>query len=168
MIRYTLNCAKRHEFEGWFRNSDAYERQSKRGEIRCPECGSSKIKKAIMAPAVTGTAAAPSPPQAAASATPAEAPAALPASPAASPEPSMPPMHFAGKMHEALREMRNFIEKNATYVGPRFAAEARKMHQGESKERSIYGEASEKEAQELREEGIEFGRLPWPKHRTDA
>src|SRR5687768_11743138 len=128
MIRYSLNCAKRHQFEGWFRNSDAYERQSKRGEIRCPECGSSKVKKAIMAPAVGGAASQPSP-RAPTTSAPAEAPADVPSTPVAGPEPSPSPMHFAGKMHEALREMRNYIEKNATYVGPRFAAEARKMHQ---------------------------------------
>ena len=71
-------------------------------------------------------------------------------------------MHIAGKMREALREMRQFIEKNAEYVGPRFADEARKMHKGESDERSIYGEASDAEAEALTDDGIEFGRIPWP------
>jgi hypothetical protein len=71
-------------------------------------------------------------------------------------------------MREALREMRRFIEKNAEYVGPKFADEARKMHKGESGERSIYGEASEAEADALKDEGIEFGRIPWPKFRHDS
>jgi hypothetical protein len=162
MIRYALHCPKHHGFEAWFRSSDAFERQSKRGEIRCPECGSAKVRKAIMAPAVSGGAPRPRDRSPETSAPPAPAP------DTPSSEPSSSPMHVSGKMHEALREMRRFIEKNATYVGPRFAEEARKMHQGESQERSIYGEASEKEARELREEGIEFGRLPWPKHSTDA
>ncbi|HCN28954.1 MAG TPA: AAA family ATPase [Verrucomicrobiales bacterium] len=69
---------------------------------------------------------------------------------------------------EALREMRQFIEKNAEYVGPRFAAEARKMHKGEADERSIYGEASDEEAEALKDEGIEFGRIPWPKYKHDG
>src|SRR5688572_2196311 len=124
MIRYTLNCAKRHRFEGWFRNSDAYERQSKRGEIRCPECGTTKVKKAIMAPALAGRASAPDPAQPSAvtaapapsAAEPASSPSAAPSAAPAVAAPAPPPMHVSGKMHEALREMRRFIEKNATYV----------------------------------------------------
>jgi hypothetical protein len=77
-------------------------------------------------------------------------------------------MHVSGKLREALVEMRRFIEKNAEYVGPRFADEARKMHKGEADERSIYGEASDEEAGALRDEGIEFGRIPWPKYRHDG
>jgi hypothetical protein len=156
MIRYALNCSKGHEFEAWFRSGQTFARQAKRGEIRCPECGSPKVKKAIMAPAIgkrgaVGAAAASEAPE------PPKAPAAEP-----------PAMHVAGKLHEALQEMRRYIEKNADYVGPRFAAEARKMHSGDSEARSIYGEASEQEAEALREEGIEFGRIPWPKHKHDA
>ncbi|HEY7611071.1 MAG TPA: DUF1178 family protein [Alphaproteobacteria bacterium] len=159
MIRFTLKCPDGHEFEAWFRNGDTYERQAKRGEVRCPDCGSPKVTKAIMAPSIAkgGRRA------------PAEAPAAEPAAkvePAAAPEPAE--MHVAGKMREALREMRTFIEKNAEYVGPRFADEARKMHKGKSEERSIYGEASDKDAEALKEEGIEFGRIPWPKYRHDS
>jgi hypothetical protein len=162
MIRFTLRCQHAHEFEAWFRNGDTYDRQAKRGEVRCPECGSVKVAKAIMAPAIArGGRRAPA----------AEAP---PAEPAAQPVPGAPAapepaeMHVAGKMREALAEMRRFIEKNAEYVGPRFADEARKMHTGESNERSIYGEASDEEAEDLTDEGIEFGRIPWLKQRHDS
>ena len=61
-----------------------------------------------------------------------------------------------------------FIEKNAEYVGPRFADEARKMQTGEAEARSIYGEATDEEAEALKEEGIEFGRIPWPKYKHDS
>ncbi len=64
--------------------------------------------------------------------------------------------------------MIRFIEKNAEYVGPRFADEARKMHNGDSDERSIYGEASDEDAEALQDEGIEFGRIPWVKQRHDS
>ncbi len=77
-------------------------------------------------------------------------------------------MHVSAKLHEVVREMRRYIEKHADYVGPKFADEARKIHYGETAERSIYGEASDQDADELREEGIEFGRIPWPKQRHDA
>ena len=59
-----------------------------------------------------------------------------------------------------LRRLRAEVEKNAEYVGPRFAEEARKMHYDEVEKRGIYGEATLEEARELHEEGIEFYPLP--------
>src|SRR5260370_24547319 len=50
MIRYTLVCNKRHEFESWFTNSAAYDKQAKRGLVACPACGSVKVEKAMMTP----------------------------------------------------------------------------------------------------------------------
>jgi len=50
VIRYNLVCDKRHEFESWFQDSAAYDKQAKRGLVSCPLCGSSKVEKAIMAP----------------------------------------------------------------------------------------------------------------------
>ena len=55
MIRYTLRCEHGHEFESWFQSSSAYESQVKRKLVTCPQCGSAKVEKAIMAPAVSGT-----------------------------------------------------------------------------------------------------------------
>jgi hypothetical protein len=165
MIRFSLKCAEGHGFEAWFRNGDTYERQTKRGEVRCPDCGSAKVTKAIMAPAIAKGGRRKETPA------PAPAPAqAAPETPAPAPAATAPPaeVHVAGKLREALVEMRRFIEKNAEYVGPRFADEARKMHSGERDERSIYGEASEQEAEALKDEGIEFGRIPWPKYRHDS
>ena len=100
----------------------------------------------------------------------AEAPAESPA-PAGSPAPvtieDAKRVHVMGKIREAMVEMRRHVEKNADYVGPKFADEARKIHHGETRERSIYGEATDAESEALRDEGIEFGRIPWvPK--TDA
>ncbi|HUS95306.1 MAG TPA: DUF1178 family protein, partial [Hyphomicrobiaceae bacterium] len=53
MIRYSLECNKGHAFDGWFRNSDAFDRQVKRHLVTCPDCGSQKIEKSIMAPNVS-------------------------------------------------------------------------------------------------------------------
>ena len=50
MIRYALACADRHEFDSWFANSAAFDKQKKRGLVTCPVCGSAKVDKAIMAP----------------------------------------------------------------------------------------------------------------------
>ena len=52
MITYNLSCAEGHEFEGWFKNSAAYDSQEKSGALICPVCGDRTITKAIMAPAV--------------------------------------------------------------------------------------------------------------------
>ena len=54
MIKYALGCAEGHEFESWFPDSAAYEKQRKRLLVACPECGSTAVDKAIMAPAVVG------------------------------------------------------------------------------------------------------------------
>ncbi len=59
-----------------------------------------------------------------------------------------------------LKELREHLTQNADNVGQKFPEEARKMHYGETKPRSIYGEASPKDANDLLEEGIDFHPLP--------
>src|SRR5262249_54789549 len=60
-----------------------------------------------------------------------------------------------------LREMRRQVESHCDYVGSRFAKEARRIHYGEIDPHGIYGEATSEESQELTDEGISFGRIPW-------
>ena len=50
---------------------------------------------------------------------------------------------------------------DAEHVGERFPEEVRKMHYGEIKKRNIYGDASDAEARDLVEEGINVARIPW-------
>ncbi|MBV1697259.1 MAG: DUF1178 family protein [Hyphomicrobiales bacterium] len=50
MILFALRCARGHEFEGWFRDGDGFEAQRKAGDIACPQCGETKVEKAVMAP----------------------------------------------------------------------------------------------------------------------
>jgi hypothetical protein len=57
-------------------------------------------------------------------------------------------------------KVREHIKENFDYVGDKFADEARKMHAGESQERSIWGEATPEEARELADEGIDAAPLP--------
>lgn len=52
MIRYTLRCAARHDFDGWFRSAEAFEGLRARGDVVCPECGSARVEKSVMAPRV--------------------------------------------------------------------------------------------------------------------
>ena len=141
MIRYTLRCEAGHTFESWFNNSSAFDRQAARGLVACPLCGSAKVEKAIMAPALS---------------------AGREAAPPAEPEKS--PVAIVSKeeveVRKKLKELREHIVQNADYVGEKFPEEARRMHYGEIEHRSIYGEASPDAARSLADEGIEFHPLP--------
>jgi hypothetical protein len=156
MIRYTLVCEKRHEFESWFVNSAAYDKQARRGLVTCPVCGSKNVEKALMTPRLARADAPPS----------RETVPAQPSSTEAAPGAAKLPTPVAmispqeQEFRRKLRELRDHLVKNAENVGPRFPEEARKMHYGEAKHRSIYGVASPKDAQALHEEGIEFSPLP--------
>jgi hypothetical protein len=50
MILFRLKCASDHEFEGWFRDNDAFDRQQASGDLTCPVCGDKSVEKALMAP----------------------------------------------------------------------------------------------------------------------
>jgi hypothetical protein len=89
----------------------------------------------------------------------AEAPAPPPPAPPALPSAALAAM--PAELRAMLRHMRTEVEKNCDYVGADFAEEARKIHHGETEARGIFGEASEDEAEALREEGIDIARIPW-------
>jgi hypothetical protein len=142
MIHYDLHCSEDHAFDGWFKDSAAFERLAKRGLLECPHCGDAKVERALMRPAVAKREALPVP---------------VPA-----PQPSAPPAAVAGgpmpaHMRAMLQHMRAELEKNCDYVGPQFAEEARKIHRGESDKRSIYGETSPEQAEALADEASRSG-----------
>ncbi len=134
MIRFSLSCDHDHEFEAWFRSNDDFDTQQKRGLVDCPSCGSKKVGKALMAPAVsTGR----------------------------SQEKIALAMGEEQRRAVAqLKAMSEKIKEGADYVGDSFAAEARKIHFGETEQRGIYGEATVEEARSLAEDGIEFMPIP--------
>jgi hypothetical protein len=137
MIRYTLRCDKDHGFDSWFGSAAAYDSLRASGHVACPDCGSTRVEKALMAPNVT-----PSRKQ----------PLAAPQDP----------------REAALAELRRRVEENSDYVGLEFAAEARRIHEGEAPERSIYGEARPDEARRLIEDGVPVAPLPFlPKARAN-
>ncbi len=140
MIHYQLRCETDHAFDGWFKDSASFEKQAKRGLLECPVCGTDKVERALMAPALPKKSNRQNEMVPAKAATPAKLPAQLQA---------------------MLHKLRDEIERNADYVGPEFADEARKIHTGEADARAIYGEASPEEAEALAEEGIEVARIPW-------
>jgi hypothetical protein len=153
MIHYDLQCAAGHAFDGWFKDSAGFEAQAKSGLLECPVCGGTEVSKRLMAPAIPKK-----------GGTKAKEAALLPsASPAAPPAGSAPAAAgpVPAQVVALLQRMRAEVEKHCDYVGPELAEEARKMHRGESGLRGIYGEASEAEAEALRDEGIEIARIPW-------
>ncbi len=66
-----------------------------------------------------------------------------------------------------LSALRRKVESTATYVGGRFAEEARRIHEAEA-ETAIYGEANASEVRALLEDGIPVAPLPFvPKARVN-
>ncbi len=142
MIHYTLVCDRDHSFEGWFRSSDDFDAQVADGLVSCPVCGSVAISRGLMAPSVQSGRARDEREDAARRQT------------------VMMPDRAQKMMLDAIREIRKKVTENATYVGDRFAEEARKMHYGEVEHQGIWGEATTEEASSLSEEGIEVQPLP--------
>ncbi|WP_187969306.1 DUF1178 family protein [Aquibium microcysteis] len=134
MIRFSLRCDGDHSFDAWFRNSEDFERQSDRRLVECPHCGSSSVKKALMAPSVsTGR------------------------------KREQIALAMGEEQKRALIQLKELAEKvrrEADDVGDRFAEEARKIHFGETEARGIYGRATPEEARALIEDGVEFMPIP--------
>jgi hypothetical protein len=156
MIRYALYCEHDHPFEAWFGSSSDYDVQAARGQVECPMCLSTTVRKQVMSPAI-----APSRRRAA------EAGALVPAADAqaadvAGPEVASPETQAQMRtmMMEALSQVRRHVEDTFDYVGDSFAKEARDIHEGRSEQRGIYGEASPKEVQALLNDGITVAPLP--------
>lgn len=152
MIVFDLECAGTgHRFEGWFGSSEDFVRQQKRGLVTCPVCGSADVAKAVMAPRLTRKG------------NQMPAPVAAPAVVAQKPQPmahAMPPEAVA--MMKAIATMQTEALKSSTWVGDRFAEDARAMHYGEKDAAPIHGQATLDEARELFEEGVEIAPLLVP------
>jgi hypothetical protein len=134
VIQYSLVCEIDHKFDAWFRSAEAFDEQSARGIVTCPVCGSDKVGKGLMAPAVARSG---SGKLAVTSGHPQQA-----------------------EILQVLRAMRNKVMSEADYVGDKFAEEARKIHFKESDARGIYGEATREEVTALVEDGIDVLPLP--------
>ena len=139
MIKYRLICDKGHEFDAWFKGSTTFEDQRNCGQLTCAVCRSRKIDRAVMAPALA--------------------------------------LNSGGSgdlMTEEDKEKRDtaeklvdHVERDFDYVGKDFANEARKIHDGEARQREIYGEATFSEAQDLLIEGVPVAPLPKPPRKKD-
>ena len=131
MIKYNLRCANKHEFESWFSDSKEFEKLLKKKLIECVFCKTKSIKKSIMSPRIA----------------------------------QKKKVNFPNKelrqMKKDLLKLRKFVEKNFEYVGDDFPREVRKVYYDKKKNKNIYGIASPKETEELKEEGIDLATIPW-------
>ena len=150
MIHYQLRCSADHAFDGWFRDSAAFDVQAERGLVECPACGDTRVNRALMAPRIAKS----RPVLDGKTGEPAPAP--VPEKPVADKNAVL-----RDKVRAALQRLRAEVERNCDYVGPDFAEEARRIHRGEADPRGIYGESTPEQADALAEDGIEVARIPW-------
>lgn len=173
MIKFAMKCRASCDegavFEVWFRSNEDCEAQLAAGHVTCPTCGSPEVEKALMTPGVSRAHRrdAPKP-------SPASAPAATTAPVGAKPQPTPSPAEAAffdarrRALETKLRALRAEVEAKAEYVGRDFAAEARRIDDGEADERAIYGEATPAEVEDLVDSGLPVTPIPWISRRDDA
>ena len=169
MIKYQLLCDSEHEFEGWFQTSAAFNEQNQAGFITCPICDSAKVRRALMTPNLA------SPKRRRTSSSDDIANTGAPITDTDW-SGSSPPVNQAAtsvsgsavpagvKLGEAMAQLRQLqlkIKSECRDVGNEFAAEARKIHYGESAPENIFGQSSNEEREALADEGIDFVPLPW-------
>ncbi len=154
MIKYKLKCKSSYclnekEFDGWFQNIEAFEKQKNQGLINCPICGSDKVLKSLATPNVKTSkikntedirdkinTTAPT-------------------------EDNLLINKNSKNISTILRTIKKEIEKNSTFVGDKFVSQVKSMRDGKIKEKPIHGHGTNKEIQELRNEGIDVVNVPW-------
>ena len=102
MIRYDLVCAHGHLFDAWFSDSASFDEQVKAGLVECPVCGSTRVEKQLMAPAVKGSR----------------------KQPALAEE--------TARLRAMVRALHEHVRREAEYVGRRFPEEARRRAREEN------------------------------------
>ena len=132
MIKYNLVCECGKDFESWFSSSTEYDVLKKRKLVNCIYCNSTSVKKSIMSPNL----------------------------PVKSQKKSKE-VQLEQNIKKQLLNFRRYIEKNCKNVGDNFPQEARNIHYDKKTSKGIYGKATQEEANELLEEGIEVGTIPW-------
>ena len=135
MIKYNLKCSNEHEFESWFSDSKEFDKLNKKKLLECIYCSSSKIQKSIMSPNISNK--------------------------------SVKKDHLVTLDKKILNEkkkllkLRQFIEKNFEFVGDKFTEKVRDVYYDKKNKKSIYGTTTQKERDELAEEGIDLLSVPW-------
>ena len=138
MIVFDLECPQGHIFEGWFDNLESFEEQNLKDMISCPQCNDTNIKK-ILSPVAVKTPAAP----------------------------AMGRDSGSIDYRRLAKEIVDYIHNEFEDLGTNFTKEALKIHYGVAEERNIRGSATESEEKLLKEEGVQFFKVPVPKTDDD-
>ena len=131
MIKYNLNCENNHEFESWFADSKEFENLRRKKLLDCIYCSSKNIKKSIISPMITNVN-----------------------------KDNDINLLFKNEKKRLL-EIRKYIEKNYEYVGKNFSKKVRDIYYDKKSNKTIYGTTTQKEREELAEEGIDLISIPW-------
>ena len=132
MIKYNLTCKCNCTFDSWFASSEEFGRLKKKKLITCIECNSNDVSKSIMSPNISS-----------------------------SKKNDNVNYKFQKNIKKKIIEYQNFIKKNFKYVGDNFAKEARSIYYDKKETKGIYGKVTNKEIDELNDEGIETTTIPW-------
>jgi hypothetical protein len=135
-----LHCGQGHVFEGWFASEDDFQRQLRESLVQCPLCADSHISKKLSAPRLNLGA---------------RQPTSEPLAPVAGIPAERNLAEASGvDLQAAWLSLARKVMAHAEDVGPQFAQEARRIHQGEAEERAIRGQATPEETMQLLDEGI--------------
>ena len=134
MIKYNLKCNNNHEFESWFSDSKEFNKLKKKNLLECIYCNSKKISKSIMAPMVSG---------------------------ANKDNDLIKENRFLKNEKKKLIEIRKYIENNFENVGDNFSKKVREIYYDKKNNKTIYGTTTQKEREELSDEGIDLLSIPW-------
>jgi hypothetical protein len=132
VIIYDLKCEKGHTFEGWFKDQQTWTLQNSQKLVSCPVCNSSNIEMIPSSITIMGK-----------------------------------DSRAAGRLQEkeiseakALRMLHQYIDNNFEDVGNKFAEIALKIHYGDEEKRNIKGTSTPQEEENLKEEGVQFIKVP--------
>jgi hypothetical protein len=150
MIKFSLRCSNKHDFESWFQNGAVFDAQTSSGLVLCPICQTSSVAKAIMAPAVARRGRGEPAPACEDSRSPS----------AVSPAPVALLSTADDEVRALIAEIRKRILEQSDDLGANFAEEALKIHHGLLPDRPIHGQASFEEAHALIEEGVQIMPIP--------
>ena len=135
MIKYNIKCHNNHEFESWFPNSNEFDNLRKKNLLECIFCSSKKIDKSIMSPMVSSL--------------------------KKNNEDLKTLTKELKNEKNKLLKIRNFVENNFENVGKNFSKKVREIYYDKKSKKTIYGTTTEKEREELKEEGIDLFSIPW-------
>ena len=153
MIKYKLKCKSRFcvnekEFDGWFQSIEAYENQKLQNLINCPICGSDNVVKLLTTPSFKIN-------------TDKTTSYNVNQQKNLKNDGNFLANKNSDNISTLLRTIKKEVQKNSTFVGDEFVSQIRSMKEGEIKEKPIHGHGTNKEIQELRDEGIDVVNIPW-------